>query len=66
MMGNRHLLSALHDLHKQATVERSHHYSGKLIKEAIEALERYEKNLRSRDEFIASQGLWSKYTDQLS
>ena len=65
MMGNEHLLSALHDLHKQATVERSHHYTGSLIKEAIDALENYQRNLRSRDDFIVSQGLWSAYTKTL-
>jgi len=59
------LLDDLRDLHRQATVERSHYYSGKLIKEAIETIERLELNLMSRDGFIGSKGLWNDFVAQL-
>lgn len=36
----RNLIADLRDLHKQATVERSHHYAGAVILRAIAALER--------------------------
>lgn len=61
----KELLSALHDLHKQATVERSHYYVGKLVTQSIAAIENYERNLRGRDDFIVKQGLWSTFVDQL-
>ncbi len=59
------LLSRLRDLHKQATVERSHNYTGALLVEAIEAIARYARNLDGRDEFIVSKGLWSEFVGQL-
>lgn len=34
------ILDVLHDLHKQATVERSHYYTGNAIKRAIAEIER--------------------------
>lgn len=41
----RDILEALADLHKQATVDRSHYYTGSVIKQAIAEIER----LRSAD-----------------
>lgn len=32
------ILDKLEDLHKQATVDRSHYYTGSLIREAIEEI----------------------------
>ena len=61
----KELLSRLHDLHKQATTERSHYYVAKCTNDAIEALTRYSRNLNSRDDFIVSKGLWSEFVSQL-
>lgn len=61
----KELLSNLHDLHKQATEERSHYYVGRIVAQAIDALHRYARNLDSRDDFIVSKGLWSEFTEQL-
>ena len=58
------LLSALYDLHKEAT-KRSHSYVGLLVKRSIETIERYEQNLRGRDEYIVKQGLWMDFVKQL-
>lgn len=40
------ILAKLKDLHKQATVERSHFYTGSVIEEAIAEIERLRKELR--------------------
>lgn len=40
------IIDKLNDLHKQATVERSHHYVGAVIKEAIAEIERLKRELR--------------------
>lgn len=61
----KELLSSLHDLHKQATEERSHFYTGKVIQASINAIERYARNLAGRDDFIVSKGLWSEFVAQL-
>jgi hypothetical protein len=61
----KELLSNLHDLHKQATVERSHFYVGRLVTQSIETIERLERNLGGRDEFLVKKGLWSEFVDQL-
>lgn len=42
------VIKALRDLHKQATVERSHYYTGRVINEAIAEIERL---TRERDEW---------------
>ncbi len=36
----KELLANLRDLHKQATVERSHYYVGKIVNQSIEEIER--------------------------
>lgn len=59
------LLADLRDLYKQATEERSHYYTGKIIQRSIEAIESYERNLLGRDSFIGSRGLWDEFVAQL-
>lgn len=59
------LLADLHNLHKQATVERSHFYTGKVIQRSIDAIESYERNLSGRDRFIGAKGLWDEFVAQL-
>jgi hypothetical protein len=61
----KELLSNLHDLHKQATVERSHYYVGRIVKQCIESIESSERNLKGRDDFIVGQGLWSEFVASL-
>ena len=39
------LVKRLHDLHKQATVERSHFYVGKCVADAIHRIEELEAKL---------------------
>jgi len=41
-MSDDDLVKRLHDLHKQATVERSHHYVGKCVADAIDRIEELE------------------------
>jgi hypothetical protein len=40
------LIEALKDLHYQATTERSHYYTGKLVKQSIARIEALEQALR--------------------
>jgi hypothetical protein len=44
------ILKKLIDLHKQATVERSHYYTGSVIREALDEI------VRLRDALAAKEG----------
>jgi len=59
------LLEDMRDIHKQATVERSHHYVGRTLERAIAEIERYDRNLKTRDDFIGAKGLWAEFVDTL-
>ena len=45
----------LRDLHKQATVERSHFYVGKCIEDALSHIEALEKAAKAEEVFTASR-----------
>lgn len=65
MIRTRQLLDDMRDLHKQATVERSHYYVGRVLERAIEEIERLDRNLKSRDDFLNEKGLFSEFADSL-
>lgn len=47
------LMERLHDLHKQATVERSHFYVGKCVADAIHRIEELEAKIAELEEYRA-------------
>ena len=47
------LIDRLEDLHKQATVERSHYYTGKCIRDAIEEIKMLRRDQAALADFVA-------------
>lgn len=61
----RQLIEDMRDLRRQVTAERSYHYVGTILIKAIAEIERYDRNLKSRDDFIVSKDLWSEFVESL-
>jgi DNA repair ATPase RecN len=53
---HQQLMEKLVDLHRQATVERSHYYTGKVIKEAIDEIERQRATIRGHAADVITLG----------
>ena len=47
MIDQKEILDRLADLHKQATTDRSHHYTGKCVKDAIQCIHELRSTVRS-------------------
>ena len=59
------LIERLRDLHKQATVERSHYYVGKCALEAADRIEALEAALRRIDAINDSPATFNKDIDDV-